>query len=137
MAPPTGAFGAPDSELTEKVPKTFVLRKGKVHANVSELVEEMRRVMEPNTARKLRERSKNTIKDYVSVSGVLGVTHLLVFSQTDRSLSFRVCRTPAGPTMTFKVQKFSLTKHVRALQKRPQHVNHVYNMAPLVGLALR
>ena len=136
VGPPAGAFGAPETELNEKVPKTFVLRKGRVHANVSDLVEEMRRLMEPNTARKLRERAKNTIKDYVAVSSVLGVTHLLVFSQTDKSLSFRVCRAPSGPTLTFKVHQFSLMKHVRALQKRPQQVNHVYKTAPLVGVTV-
>ncbi|CAM9344605.1 unnamed protein product, partial [Laminaria digitata] len=134
IAPPAGAVGAPENELTEKVPKSFVLRKGKVHANVSDLAEEMRRVMEPHTARKLRERSKNTVKDYVSVSGVLGVTHLLVFTQTDKSLSLRVCRTPTGPTLTFKVQQFSLMRHVRALQKRPVEVNQAYKTSPLVVL---
>lgn len=134
VAPPAGAVGAPENELTEKVPKSFVLRKGKVHANVSDLAEEMRRVMEPHTARKLRERSKNTVKDYVSVSGVLGVTHLLVFTQTDKSLSLRVCRTPTGPTLTFKVQQFSLMRHVRALQKRPVEVNQAYKTSPLVSL---
>ncbi|CAM9848659.1 unnamed protein product, partial [Hapterophycus canaliculatus] len=134
VAPPSGAVGAPESELTEKVPKSFVLRKGKVHSNVSDLAEEMRRVMEPHTARKLRERSKNTVKDYVSVSSVLGVTHLLVFTQTDKSLSLRVCRTPTGPTLTFKVQQFSLMRHVRALQKRPVEVNQAYKTPPLVVL---
>ncbi|CAM9481879.1 unnamed protein product [Ectocarpus sp. 13 AM-2016] len=134
VGPPSGAVGAPDTEMTEKVPKSFVLKKGKVHSNVSDLAEEMRRVMEPHTARKLRERAKNTVKDYVSVSSVLGVTHLLVFTQTDKSLSLRVCRTPTGPTLTFKVQQFSLMRHVRALQKRPVEVNQAYKTSPLVVL---
>lgn len=105
-----------------------------MHAHVSGLAEEMRRVMEPHTARKLRERAKNTVKDYVSVSSVLGVTHMLVFTQTDKSLSLRVCRTPSGPTLTFKVQQFSLMRHVRALQRRPVEVNQAYKTSPLVGL---
>lgn len=110
-----------------------MLKKGKVHSNVSDLAEEMRRAMEPHTARKLRERAKNTVKDYVSVSSILGVTHLLVFTQTDKSLSLRICRTPTGPTLTFKVQQFSLMRHVRALQKRPVEVNQAYKTSPLVG----
>ncbi|CAM9153626.1 unnamed protein product [Pylaiella littoralis] len=134
VAPPSGAVGAPENELTEKIPKSFVLKKGKVHSNVSDLAEEMRRAMEPHTARKLRERAKNTVKDYVSVSSILGVTHLLVFTQTDKSLSLRICRTPTGPTLTFKVQQFSLTRHVRALQKRPVEVNQAYKTSPLVVL---
>ena len=127
-------MGAPESDLTEKVPKSFVLRKGKVHTHVSDLAEEMRRVMEPYTARKLREQAKNTVKDYVSVSSVLGVTHMLVFTQTDKSLSLRVCRTPSGPTLTFKVKQFSLMRHVRALQRRPVEVNQAYKTSPLVSL---
>ncbi|CAM9505477.1 unnamed protein product [Discosporangium mesarthrocarpum] len=132
--PPQGAVGIVEGERTDKEPRSFVLKKGKVHANVSDLVEEMRRVMEPNTARKLRERAKNTVKDYVSVSGVLGVTHMLVFMQTERSLNCRVCRTPSGPTMTFKVLQFSLMRHVRALQKRPIEVSNAYKTPPLVVL---
>ncbi|CAM9413269.1 unnamed protein product, partial [Sphacelaria rigidula] len=95
------------------------LRKGKVHTHVSDLAEEMRRVMEPHTARKLREQAKNTVKDYVSVSSVLGVTHMLVFTQTDKSLSLR---------------QFSLMRHVRALQRRPVEVNQAYKTSPLVVL---
>ncbi|CAM9431908.1 unnamed protein product [Choristocarpus tenellus] len=134
VGPPPGAAGAADSDLAEKVPRSFVLKKGKVHSHVADLVEEMRRVMEPNTARKLRERAKNTVKDYVSVSSVLGVTHLLVFTQTERSLNFRVCRTPSGPTLTFKVVQFSLMRHVRALQKRPLDFSRAYITSPLVVL---
>lgn len=114
------------------MPRSFVLRKGKVHIHVSDLTEEVRRVMEPNTATKLRERSKNTLKDYVSVSSILGVTHLLMFTQTDKSLSLRICRTPSGPTLTFKVHQFSLMRHVRALQKRPVEATQLYKTSPLV-----
>lgn len=133
MAPPVGAVGVPGRDSSVKVPKSFVLRKGKVHAHVSDLAEEMRRVMEPHTARRLRERAKNTVKDYVSVSGILGVTHLLVFTQTEKSLSLRVCRTPSGPTLAFKVHNFSLMRHVRALHKRPVDVNQAYKTPPLVS----
>jgi ribosome biogenesis protein SSF1/2 len=41
---------------SERVPKSFVLRRGKVDRGVRELVEDMREVMLPHTASRLRER---------------------------------------------------------------------------------
>ena len=46
-----------DNKADEKnVPRTFVLRRGKTDSSVIELVENMRRVMSPYTALKLKER---------------------------------------------------------------------------------
>ena len=41
---------------SERVPKSFVLRRGKVDRAVKELVEDMREVLLPHTAARLRER---------------------------------------------------------------------------------
>ena len=49
----TDAVGAITSE---KVPKSFVLRRGKVDKSVRELVEDFRALMAPHTAARLRER---------------------------------------------------------------------------------
>ncbi|CAM9842110.1 unnamed protein product [Phaeothamnion confervicola] len=130
--PPAGAATTAGSE--EKIPRSFVCRMGKVHQNVSHLVEDLRRVMEPHTARKLRERASSTVKDYVAVSSTFGVTHLLMLSQTEQSLNLRVARSPDGPTLTFKVTQYSLMRQVRALQKRPIDVPHAYSTSPLVVL---
>lgn len=40
-------------------------------------------VMEPFTASKLRMRKNNVLKDFVNVAGPLGVTHFMIFNQTD------------------------------------------------------
>ena len=39
--------------------------------------------MEPFTASKLRMRKQNVLKDFVNVAGPLGVTHFMIFNQTD------------------------------------------------------
>lgn len=39
--------------------------------------------MEPFTASKLRMRKNNVLKDFVNVAGPLGVTHFMIFNQTD------------------------------------------------------
>jgi len=43
----------------EKVPKSFVLRRGKVPALVRELIKDTRKMMSPYTALKLKERKSN------------------------------------------------------------------------------
>ncbi len=67
------------------------------------LVKDMRKVMSPNTASRLRERKDNSLKDYVNLAGSLKVSHLLLFSQTERNVNLRVARLPHGPTLTLQV----------------------------------
>nr|XP_021157040.1 suppressor of SWI4 1 homolog [Columba livia] len=44
--------------------------------------------MEPFTARALKVRKNNSLKDFVAVAGPLGVTHFLVFSKSSSSINF-------------------------------------------------
>lgn len=128
------AGGAPGDAAAEKVPRSFVVKHGKVGAAVSKLVQEWRAVMSPNTARDLKERSRNTVRDFAAIATPLGVTHLFVISQTEKSLSLRLARTPAGPTLTFKIPRYSLMAQVKATQKRPPEVSQTLRTAPLVVL---
>lgn len=59
------------------------------------------------------------MKDYEAVSNQLGVSHLLLLSQTESSIIFRIAKVPGGPTLHFKVQQFMLPKDVKSSQKRP------------------
>jgi ribosome biogenesis protein SSF1/2 len=102
-----------------KVPKSFVLKRGKVGMYVSQLVQDMRRVMQPYTALKLKERKRAALKDYVSVAGSLGVTHMLMFSKTDASVNLRVGRLPRGPTLSFQVNQYCLSGDLKKAQRRP------------------
>ena len=47
---------------------------------LKELLGDLRNLMYPYTASKLKESKKNTLKDFVSVAGIFGVTHMIVFS---------------------------------------------------------
>jgi ribosome biogenesis protein SSF1/2 len=69
-------------------------------------------MMYPYTALKLKEQKKNTLKDFISVAGSFGVTHMMVFSQTDKSCYLRMMKNPKGPTITFKIDGYSLAKDV-------------------------
>ena len=68
--------------------------------------------MYPYTASKLKESKKNSIKDFINVAGVFGVTHMVLFSQTEKSTYMRLIKNPRGPTVTFKVDEYSLAKDV-------------------------
>ncbi|KAJ1675803.1 rRNA-binding ribosome biosynthesis protein [Spiromyces aspiralis] len=117
-----------------KVPKSFVVKSGKVGRSVAALVRDFRQVMEPNTASQLRERASNKIRDYVNIAGPLGVTHFMMFSQTDVGTNLRIARLPRGPTLTFRVVKYSLAKDCLALQKSPKAPGSEYRIAPLLLL---
>ena len=58
----------------------------------------------------------------------------MVLSQTDRTLSLRLAKTPKGPTLQFKIKAFSLTKDVRALQAKKFGSPQDFLDAPLVVL---
>lgn len=55
----------------------------------------------------LQVRHKNVLKDFVTVAGPLGVTHLLVVSRTADFVNMKVCVLPRGPTVTFHIKAVS------------------------------
>ncbi len=79
--------------------------------SVEALVRDVRQFMEPNTATRLRERPGARLRDYLTIAPTLGVTHLMAFTLTDAAnVHLRVARLPQGPTLTFRVQRYSLMK---------------------------
>lgn len=72
-----------DSEdAVDNTPKSMVIkltRRGNGTGSLSQLVRDVRQLMQPHTAIRLRERSTNKLRDFVSMTGPLGVSHLMVF----------------------------------------------------------
>ncbi|KAF8941118.1 hypothetical protein BGZ58_002224 [Dissophora ornata] len=118
----------------QKTPKTFVMRSGEVGHSVMGLVNDIRRLMEPNTATKLRERKNNRLRDFVAVAGPLGVTHFVILSRTDHGTNLRISRIPRGPTLSFQVKTYSLAKDIAAMQKSPKSPGLEFQVAPLLVL---
>ena len=116
------------------IPKTLVVKRGRVGHAVESLVADLRTVLQPNTAMKLKERKRGTLKDYVSVAGPLGITHMLMLSKTNSSVNLRVGRVPRGPTLTFKVESYVLGTDVRSSQRRPCDFAQALRTSPLVVL---
>ncbi|KAJ1723983.1 rRNA-binding ribosome biosynthesis protein [Coemansia erecta] len=121
-------------EDLSKTPRALVVKSGHVGTSVARLVHDVRKVMEPNTASNLKERVNNRIKDYVAVSAQLGISHILMFSQTDAGTNLRIARIPRGPTLYFKVNSYALTNDCLKLQKSPFTANSIFKSSPLIIL---
>ncbi|KAI7112461.1 Brix-domain-containing protein, partial [Hortaea werneckii] len=120
----------------ERTPKSMVIRVGAsdVGPSITQLVRDTRSMMEPQTATRLKERKSNKLRDYTSMAGPLGVSHLLLFSRSrNGNVNLRLAITPRGPTFHFRVEKYSLCKDVHRSMKRPKSGgNDQHLTAPLL-----
>ena len=67
------------------------------------------------------------------ISGPLGISHFMIFSSTTQGTNyFRVAKVPQGPTLTYRIEKYSLMKDIVNSQQRPPSITNGYNFAPLV-----
>ncbi|KAK5996742.1 Brix domain-containing protein C1B9.03c [Cladobotryum mycophilum] len=116
-------------------PKSMVIRigAGEVGSSISQLATDVRKVMEPGTATRLKERRGNRLRDYVVMCGPLGVTHLMLFSRSETgNTNLRVAAAPRGPTLNFRVEKYSLCKDVQRIQRHPKGVGKEFLTPPLL-----
>ncbi len=133
---PAGAAGAV-AKKPSNAPKSMVIRigAGEVGPSVSQLVKDVRLMMEPGTASRLKERRANRLSDYLTMAGPLGVSHLMLFSRSESgNTNMRLAITPRGPTLHFNVEKYSLCKDIRKALKHPKGGGKEYLTAPLVCL---
>ena len=103
---------------------------------MGDLVQDVRKIMMPFTASNFKEDAnyrKLTLNKYCQhVCLPLGISHMLAFSQNNERLNFRIAKTPQGPTLSFRVHQFSLSKHVQKLQRRPVNTNTLVTSPPIV-----
>ena len=116
-------------------PKTMVIRigAGEIGPSISQLVKDVRTMMEPGTASRLKERRSNRLRDYTAMAGPLGVSHLLLFSRSEAgNTNLRLALTPRGPTLNFRVEQYSLTNDVRKAQRHLHGGPKDFLTAPLL-----
>jgi len=118
--------------LKKATPRSFVVKKGVTSHDTRGLIKDFRDVMSPYCAKSLKESRNTRIKDYLAVAAELGVTHLTTFSNTEKSTTMRVARFPQGPTLTFRVSKYSLSPDVQSQQKRPHRTVQDFQFPPLL-----
>lgn len=69
-------------------PKSFVFERSALDKSALQLMQDVRQVMMPHTASKLRVRRTNVLKDFVNVAGPLHISHFLMFSRSETGLNF-------------------------------------------------
>ncbi|KAI0047965.1 Brix-domain-containing protein [Auriscalpium vulgare] len=121
---------------SSNVPKSFVIKHGQVGSSLTQLTRDVRKVMEPNTASRLKERARNKLKDFLTMAPALQVTHLLAFTLTDVAPSLRIVRLSNGPTLSFRIERYSLVKDVMHASRKAKSLGRVeYLSPPLLVLA--
>ena len=129
------ANGVTANSSANREPRSMVIRirAGEVGPSVTQLVKDVRAMMEPGTASRLKERRSNRLRDYTAMAGPLGVSHLLLFSRSSTgNTNLRLALTPRGPTLSFRVEKYSLSKDVKKAQKHAQGGGKQYLNPPLL-----
>ncbi|GKZ26800.1 hypothetical protein AbraIFM66951_002038 [Aspergillus brasiliensis] len=131
----TAAAAKGGAASMSKTPKSMVIRVGasQVGSSVSQLVKDVRTMMEPDTAVRLKERKSNRLRDYTTMTGPLGVTHLMLFSKSATgNTNMRLALTPRGPTLHFQVENYSLCRDVEKALKRPRGGGQDHKTPPLL-----
>jgi ribosome biogenesis protein SSF1/2 len=87
------------------------------------------------TRLQVKERARNKLKDYITMAPALKVTHLLAFTLTEIAPSMRIVRLSNGPTLSFRVERYSLIKDIKAASRHAKNMGTVeYISPPLVRL---
>ena len=124
------------NESSELPPRAFVFSKGTVSDSLKALVDDLKHVMSPNTAQSLRARKRNKLRDFVDVAGSLHVSFFLIVSASEKNSYLRLVRSPHGPTLTFKMDAFSLSSDVAATLRKPYSPDHsIWQSAPMLVLS--
>jgi len=101
-----------EEELPADIPRSLILKRGRVGNYIKKLVKELRTVMYPYTAINLKESKANTIKDYLSIVDVYGLSHFICLTNTDKASYLKLAKMPKGPTITFRLNDYCLSDDV-------------------------
>lgn len=116
----------------KEAPHSFVIKRGQIGVGLTNLMQDLRCVLEPFTARNLHVMKKNSVRDFVSVASIFHVQNMLILTNTDKSAYLRLCKLPRGPTLTYKILSYTLRKDIIASEKKPCSSPDLYLKAPLV-----
>ncbi|EER30485.1 conserved hypothetical protein [Candida tropicalis MYA-3404] len=127
-------------EELASIPKSMVIHLGSSLKNhsLSQLVSDVRNVMQPHTAINLRERKSNKLKDFIVMCGPLHVSDLLIFNQSESgNITLRIGKLPRGPNLQFKINSYSLCKDIHKILRHPKSISKdssIFHMPPLLVL---
>jgi len=113
------------------------LKRGKVGSHLRKLVNELRISMYPYTAINLKESKMNSVKDYLSLVDVYGLSHMLMVTKTSQRSYLRLAKMPKGPTCTFRIKDYTLAAdlydhNANTLKINAKPLTKSFNHMPLV-----
>ncbi|KAL5561458.1 hypothetical protein UlMin_031205 [Ulmus minor] len=118
-----------------KIPHSAVFSRGRLPGTLRQLQMDLRKLMLPYTALKLKAKKRHNLIDYLNIAGPFSLTHFLILSKTKTSPCLRVARTPQGPTLSFKIHEYSLAVDVARSQLRPRCPKDLFRNPPLIVLS--
>ncbi|XP_059275675.1 peter Pan-like protein isoform X2 [Lycium ferocissimum] len=124
-----------DHVTGDKIPKSFVFSRGKIPGPLRQLQMDLRKLMLPYTALKLKETKRNNLKDFVKIASDMMVTHFLILSKTNSAAYLKVAQMKHGPTLTFKIHEYSLAADIAQSQLRPRCPPDLFKTPPLIVLS--
>jgi len=99
-------------ELDSTTPTSIIIKRGHVGKYIRKLTTEMRLVMYPYTLINLKESKKNNIKDFLSLVDIYGLSHMMMFTNTEKHSYLHFAKMPKGPTVTFIIDKYILSSDI-------------------------
>ncbi|GAB5361900.1 hypothetical protein AAMO2058_000752500 [Amorphochlora amoebiformis] len=107
-----GSDGSGEGGLGGKEPRPMVIKRPGSSKRLANLVFDIRQFLSPYTPVKLKELRKNTLQDFLQAGRVLGMTHLIILSESPAGSFMRIVKSPMGPTFTFKLRDYNLLREV-------------------------
>lgn len=122
------------TEQDKATPKSIIIYRGEVGNAVRSLMHQWRTVFLPWSSKALHGKNKS-LKDFLVIAASLSVSHLQLFTSPSAGTSLRMMRFSNGPTLSFRVESFTLRDEIMAQHKRPPAIeSDVYEFAPIVVL---
>ncbi|ORM41886.1 Peter Pan-like protein [Babesia sp. Xinjiang] len=122
------------AEIDADTPRIVVIRRGSLRPELKQLVQDLRILVSPNCASRLKEAGHQKMKDFTQVSDALGLTHLVAVSETDRGCYLKVANLPNGPTLTFSIDMMTLISDIAKHTSNPKSIGGACHNSPLVVL---
>jgi len=110
-------------------PRILVVHRGSVGAGVPRLVEDIRNLLAPHVARHKVLR-KTRPSDLVEAARGLSLSHCVLFTRTDEALYMKVAQMPKGPTVTYRVEGYSVSTDISGTQAKAPSLSPAALRAP-------
>ena len=119
-------------EEENEQPIALIARRGQVGPYFKQLVKELRIVLYPNSPLHFKENSRGSLKEMLSLAKSNDVDHLIFITNTTNNSYLKAVKLPGGPTITFKIEGFTLSTDVRSALKKNVRLQPDFKAAPLL-----